>query len=172
MSFASPSDSEHSQISLFFKFCFLGEKMNSFEIGGKRLESCTCVSRVGLWKLGFHAKLTWYSESASKAASNNIFIKIFFSSNFDCTPPQLFFTQLWPPVSSVRVEFWRKKILINVLFDAAFDADSEYHVSFAWKPNFHSPTLETQVQLSSLSPPISKEFVFSPRKQNFKKSDI
>ena len=67
-----------------------------------------------------------YSESASKTTSNNIyFIKKYFSSKFDRTPPQVFVTEFYPVVPH-RPNFDEKYFLIKyMLFDVVFDADSE-----------------------------------------------
>ncbi len=41
---------------LFFKFCFLAEKMNFFEICGKMFKNSTRISRLTLPQLNFYVK--------------------------------------------------------------------------------------------------------------------
>jgi hypothetical protein len=59
-----------------------------------------------------------------------------------------------------------------MLFDAVFDADSEYHIYFARKLTFDSRNLEIRARSFNLLPPISKKMIFAAREGNFEKRSI
>ncbi len=111
---------------LFLKFLSIGEKTHFFEFNGKKLKNWTRISRCWLSEIDFRAKQICYSESASKTTSNNMYlIEKYFSTKFNRTPPQLFFTQFYPVVPH-RSYFVEKYFSIRyMLFDVVFDADSE-----------------------------------------------